>query len=92
MKGTLWVDAAGEVTRAELDDPTGQLLREIASPRLHQRDVAQTLALALQWGQREEVDWARVAAAATERWSRPGWRRIKTLAWTGRCWPPDEEG
>lgn len=89
MKGTLWVDDDGTVTRAALDDPTGQALSEIGNPRRHQRDVAQTVALALEWGQRDELDWEAVAAAATARWGRPGWVRIKRLAWTGKCWPED---
>ena len=87
MKGTLWVDDAGTVTRAALDDPTAQALGEIADPRLHQRDVAQTVALVLEWGQRDQLDWVAVAAAAIGRWGRPGWRRIKRMAWAGTCWP-----
>jgi hypothetical protein len=73
--------------RIELVDPTGQLLGEIADRRLCQKDVAQTLALVRLYRQEDEVDWAAVAAAAIERWSRPGWRRIKTLAHSERCWP-----
>jgi len=89
MKGTLWVDDAGNVTRCTIDNPTALALSECADPRMSQRDVAQTLAFALEAGQRDEVDWERVGAAATARWSRPGWTRIKRLAWTGRCWPPE---
>lgn len=71
----------------QLVDPTGQLLREIADAKLRQIDVAQTMALARQFGQ--EVDVAKVSAAAIERWGVKGWRRIKTLAWTGKCWPKE---
>jgi hypothetical protein len=88
MKGTLWVDdLTGDVVRAQLDDPTTSLLSEIHNPELRQPDVAQTIALLLRWGQRDAVDWGAVSAAASERWSRSGWRRVKSLAWSGRCWP-----
>ena len=92
MKGTLWVDeATGVITDAKMDDPTGQALGEITDPRMRQKDVAQTLALAMEWGQRDEIDWAAVSAAAIARWSTAGWRRVKTLALTGRCWPEEPE-
>jgi hypothetical protein len=93
MKGEMWMDEqTGEVTRARMLDPTGTLLDEISDRTLHQLDVAQTMALVRQWGQEQEVDWGAVSSAAVIRWSRPGWRRIKTLAWTGRCWPEEEAG
>jgi hypothetical protein len=92
MKGTLWVDDDGNVTRAAMDDPTGQALSEIRNPRTGQRDVAQTLALAMEWGQREAVDWGAVSAAAVARWGPAGWRRIKRQAWSGRCWPQEDIG
>jgi hypothetical protein len=90
VRGTLWVEDAGMVTRAEMHDPTAQALGEIANPKRHQRDVAQTVALVLEWGQRDQLDWEAVAAAATARWGRPGWTRIKRMAWTGKCWPEDD--
>jgi len=90
MKGTLWVDDDGNVTRAEMDDPTAQALEEISNRRCSQRDVAQTLALALEWGQRDRIEWAALAGAATVRWSPAGWTRIKRLAWTGKCWPKED--
>ena len=91
MKGTIWLDDAGAIERVTIDDPTGLALEEIADPRMHQRDVAQTIAFALEAGQRDEVDWARVGYAAVRRWGAPGWRRIKRQAWSGRCWPKEAQ-
>jgi len=90
VRGTIWVGDDGEFLSIELHDPTGQALGEIADPRMRQTDVAKTLALALEWGQLEEIDWGAVSAAAIERWSPAGWRRIKRLAWSGRCWPAED--
>lgn len=81
--------AAETGVRITLADPTEQMLREIADRSLHQRDLAQTIALVFQWNQRDEVDWAAVGAAAVARWSLSGWHRVKQLAWSGRCWQGD---
>ena len=50
----------------------------------NQRQVAQTYALALRstW----PTDWARVNAAILARWPK-GLERVKTLAWSGKCFP-----
>lgn len=91
MKGTIWLDDDGKLDRITLDDPTALALSEIADPRMHQRDVAQTIAFALEAGQRDELDWPAISDAASRRWSTAGWVRIKRLAWTGKCWPQERE-
>ena len=50
---------------------------------LHQRDVAQTYALALRSSYK--TDWPRVNRAILARWPK-GLKRIKEMAWSGRCW------
>ena len=69
--------------RIELADCEATLLREIADGTLRQRDIAQTYALALRSS--EPVDWRKVNHAIVARWSFSGLERIKTLAWSGRC-------
>jgi hypothetical protein len=64
--------------RVQIVDPTAQLLHEIES--LRQKDVAQTLALIKQFGQRGEVDWPAVGKAAVAKWSLNGWARVKQMA------------
>jgi hypothetical protein len=59
-----------------MDDPTEQLLEEIGDLTLSQRDVAQTLALALEWGQRDEVRWTQVSVQAIARWGTLGHARL----------------
>ena len=66
------------VTRIELADPQGQLLEEIADPRMKRRDVAMTYRLALR---SHGVDWPRVNAAIIERWSMRALSQIKAFAW-----------
>lgn len=71
---------------------------EIAAPELvieneikqgcTQKQIAQTYALALRssW----PTDWARINKAIMERWSAAGLKRIKELAWSGKCFPAQE--
>lgn len=51
---------------------------------LHQKDIAQTYALALQssW----PTDWPRVNRMIRARWSLSGLKRVKEMAHSGRCW------
>lgn len=51
-----------------------------------QKQIAQTYALAIRssW----PTDWAKVNAMIVERWSKAGLERIKTMAWSGSCFPP----
>lgn len=72
--------------RVEVVAPEAMLLGEIADRTLAQVDVAQTVALIHQWGQVGSVDWEKVGRAAIDRWSPAGWRRIKRLAFSGKCW------
>lgn len=67
--------------KVEIVNPTEQLLSEIANPKLRRKDVAQTFALVLKYGQRDQVDWPKVCQAAVERWSMSGWTWIKSKAW-----------
>lgn len=67
-----------EGVRIELTDPQGQLLGEIADPRMKRRDVAMTYRLALR---SDGVDWPAVNAAIIERWSLRALDRIKRFAW-----------
>jgi hypothetical protein len=63
----------------ELADPQGQLLEEIANPKMKRRDVAQTYAFALRSHAR--VNWLLVNGAIIDRWSVSGLRYIKDAAW-----------
>ena len=67
--------------RLELADCENTLIREIRTPGTVQRSVALTYAMALVSSERERVDWSRVNAAISERWSLAGLERIKRLAW-----------
>jgi hypothetical protein len=63
-------------------DVEGQLLAEIADPRMKRADVALTYAFAIRQGQQgESIDYAKVNHAIIERWSMAGLRWIKTEAW-----------
>jgi len=71
---------------------TSALLREIADKNAKQKDVALTFAMALKSEAEcaDRVDWEKVGAAAVERWSPSGWRRIKERGWAiaeGRSQP-----
>lgn len=48
-----------------------------------QKQIAQTYALALRssW----PTDWKRVGEAIIKRWSKSGFKRIKEMAWSGKC-------
>ncbi len=50
-----------------------------------QKAIAQTYALALRssW----PTDWKRVNEAIIKRWSKSGLKRIKEMAWSGKCFP-----
>jgi hypothetical protein len=61
-----------------LVDPQGQLLQEIADPRMKREDVALTYAFALRQG---GVDWPTVNKAIVARWSLSALKWIKTRAW-----------
>ena len=63
----------------EMVDPQGQLLREVADPRMKRDDVALTYAFALR--QPGEVDWAKVNHAIIDRWSLSALKYIKEQAW-----------
>ena len=76
--------------RFELVDCEATILREIADPQMHQRDVSQTYRLILESSECDRVDWAKVNGAIIARWSRSGLLRIKTQAWSGKCFAPRE--
>ena len=67
--------------RIELADPEGQLLEEIADPKMTRRDVALTYRLALR--SRDRVDWGKVNRAIIDRWSSSALGWIKEFAWKG---------
>jgi len=48
-----------------------------------QRQIAQTYALAIRSSYK--TDWAVVNAMIVERWSVVGLNKIKTMAWSGKC-------
>ena len=67
----------------ELMDCTNFLLREIADKRFKQIHVAKSYALAVRssYG----TDYVKVNNAIIERWSLSGLKRIKDMAWSGKC-------
>jgi hypothetical protein len=65
--------------RVEMVDVQGQLMAEIADPRMKRADVALTYAFGLR--QHDDVDWPTVNRAIVERWSMAGLDWIKTRAW-----------
>jgi hypothetical protein len=73
------------MTRVELVDAQGTLLREIADPRMKRDTVALTYAFALRQSfdprSRDVVDFATVNRAIMERWSVSALKYIKTKAW-----------
>jgi len=66
--------------RIELADPEGQLLEEIADPKMTRRQVALTYGLAVR-GDQSRVDWPRVNRAIVARWSPSTLEWIKKFAW-----------
>jgi hypothetical protein len=67
--------------RIELTNPDGQLMAEIADPKMTRRDVALTYGLALR-GDRDRVDWPKINLLIIDRWSRSGLEWIKAFAWS----------
>ena len=68
-----------EGVRIELADPEGDLLREIADPKMTRNDVRLTYRLALR--SQDRVDWGKVNRAIIERWSETALLLIKKWAW-----------
>ena len=68
--------------RIELADPEGQLLEEIADPKMTRRQVALTYGLAIR-GDHSRVDWPKVNGAIVARWSPSALEWIKGFAWSG---------
>ena len=62
---------------------TKVLLSEIEELKMNQRDVAITFAAALKSEAAgvDIVDWEAVAAAALQRWSPAGWKKLKEIGW-----------
>lgn len=48
-----------------------------------QKELAKTYALALRSSY--PTDWKKVNLAIIERWSHSGLNRVKTMAWSGKC-------
>jgi len=67
----------------ELFNCTQVLLREIAMPKVRQKDISATYALALRSS--DPTDWKSVNEAIIKRWSLSGLKRIKDMAWSGKC-------
>jgi len=67
----------------ELCDCTQVLLREIGMKEVKQKDVACTYALALKSS--DPTNWKSVNEAIIKRWSMAGLKRIKEMAWSGKC-------
>jgi hypothetical protein len=68
----------------ELVEPEKIILEEIGNKSLRQIDIAQTYGLILR--QDTEVDWGKINKAIIGRWSWAGLKKIKTLAWSGKCY------
>ncbi len=67
----------------ELCNCTQVLLNEIGMKKIKQKAVACTYALALKSS--DSTDWAAVNKAIINRWSLSGLKRIKEMAWSGKC-------
>jgi hypothetical protein len=65
--------------RIELTDAEGQLLAEIADPKMTRRQVALTYGLAVR-GDQSRVDWPKVNRAIVARWSPSALDWIKKFA------------
>lgn len=73
---------ADDSVRIELADPEGQLMEEIADPKMTRRQVALTYGLAIRGGC-SRVDWPKVNRAIVARWSPSALEWIKAFAWKG---------
>ena len=62
---------------------TEVLLHEIKMKEINQKDVACTYALALRSS--EITNWKSINHAIINRWSMAGLKRIKEMAWSGKC-------
>lgn len=67
------------MTTYELSMPTCTLLAEIGMPKITQKSLALTYAMAL--ASSADTDWGMVNKAIIERWSFAGLERVKRLAW-----------
>jgi hypothetical protein len=67
----------------ELFNCTETLLREIGIKEIKQKDVACTYVLALKSS--DPTNWKLVNEAIINRWSLSGLKRIKEMAWSGKC-------
>lgn len=74
----------------ELSDPTGTLLREIATKGCTRNTVAKTVRLAALGS--VDVDWPAVSAAIINRWSPYAREWIFKRAWSGKCWDEKKGG
>lgn len=71
-------------------DAAGVIESEIAQGTT-QRDVAQTYRLAMESANHGETpDWKRINTAILKRWSPAGLKRVKELAWSGKCFAKKE--
>ena len=69
----------------ELWDCTIVLLREIGMKEIKQKNLACTYNLVLKSSY--PTDWESVNRAIIKRWSISGLKRIKEMAWSGKCFP-----
>jgi len=69
--------------RITLCDCQATILRELESPRVRRKDIAQTYRLCLE--SREAVEWGPINAAIIKRWGVPALNYVKRLAWSGKC-------
>lgn len=68
------------MTTIRLADPQGQLMEEIADPKMTRRQVALTYRLAA--AEPDRVDWPAVNRAIVARWSMSALEWIKKTAWS----------
>jgi len=67
----------------EITNGEETILIEISNKKLKQKDIAQTYALIIRSG--EKVDWKKINTAIVNRWSMSGLKKIKEMAWNGKC-------
>ena len=69
--------------RIDLLDPMGQIMSEIADPRMTRDDVALTYAFGIRQDPKglTVMDWKKVNEAILARWSMSALRYIKEQAW-----------
>jgi hypothetical protein len=67
------------VTRVDMVDPQGTILREVADRRMTRDDVAQTYAFCIR--QSDAVDFGVVNRAIIDRWSSSALEYVKAQAW-----------